>query len=123
MFMYNIFIMPRYQFRCPSEECGNIFDVYMSAEEYTDIHACPDCQIDAKRVFTTISVHHGRTLSQKKAGASLKTIEHGKFIKDARDKRKKNYGPESREGQSNELWVGTEVQDGVVNAPEKNKKV
>jgi len=114
--------MPKYQFRCSNEECSDIFDIRVSADEYSAEQNCPKCNKFAKRVFTTISIHQGRTLSQKVSGASLKTIEHGKFMKDARDKRKRNYDPKSREAQSNELWVGSEVNDGVIDAPEKNKR-
>lgn len=114
--------MPKYQFKCSNEECNNVFDIRVSVDEYCAEQSCPTCQNSAKRVFTVISVHQGRTLSQKTSGASLKTIEHGKYMKDAREKRKRNYDPKSREAQSNELWVGSEVNDGVIETPEKNKR-
>jgi putative FmdB family regulatory protein len=114
--------MPKYKFRCSNEECGSDFDIQVSASDYSPEQICPDCSGAAKRVFTTVSIHHGRTLAQKKSGASLKTIEHGKHMKDAREKRKRNYDPTSREAKSNELWVGSEISDGVIDAPEKNKR-
>lgn len=111
--------MPKYQFRCSNEECCEEFNIWMLASEYDANQPCPKCLSQSQRVFTTVFVHQGRTISQKQSGTSLKTIEHGKYMKDAREKRKKNYDPQSREAQSNELWVGTEVQDGVIKAPEK----
>lgn len=113
--------MPKYQFLCSNSECGEVFDIRIPASEYTPEQNCPKCEQVAKRVFTPVNIHQGRTLGQKTSGASLRTIEHGKYMKDAREKRKRNYSPTSREAQSNELWVGTEVQDGVLKAPEKNK--
>jgi len=114
--------MPKYKFRCSNEECGLDFDIRASADEYSSEQSCPNCANQSKRVFTTVSIHQGRTIAQKQSGASSKTIEHGKYMKDAREKRKRNHDPKSREAQSNELWVGSEVQDGVINAPEKNKR-
>jgi len=111
--------MPKYKFRCPNEKCENHFDVRMSAEEYKPEQTCPDCGSEAVRVFTPVTVHQGRTLSQKQSGASLQTIDNGKYMKDARERRKKNYDPTSREAQSNELWVGSEVNDGIIKAPPK----
>lgn len=111
--------MPKYTFLCSDSECNHEFNVYISANEYNSEQSCPECKNKAKRVFTAVSVHHGRTIAQKTSGASLRTIEHGKFMKDAREKRKKAHDPNSREAQSNELWTG-ELPEGI-KAPKKNK--
>ncbi len=111
--------MPKYRFQCSNNECELNFDINMSSDEYQSKQICPDCDSISERVFTVVAVHQGKTIAQKKSGVSSKTIEHGKYMKDAREKRKRNYDPTSREAQSNELWVGSEVQDGVINAPEK----
>jgi putative FmdB family regulatory protein len=117
--MYNFFDMPTYPFRCLNDDCKNVFDIIMTVSEYCATQTCPTCNNDAQRIYTVVAVHQGRTLSQKQSGASLKTIEHGKYMKDAREKRKKNYHPDSREAQSNELWTGSEVNDGIIDAPDK----
>lgn len=59
----------------------------------------------------------GMTAAEKKLGTTSSRREWGKYMRDARDKRKQNYSPSTREGFSNELWVGNEVRDSVIAAP------
>ena len=63
------------------------------------------------------AILEGRTATEKKAGTTKQRKEWGNYMKDAREKRKQNYSPSTREGMSNELWVGNEVKDGVIAAP------
>jgi hypothetical protein len=94
----------------------------MHFKDYNPEQQCPECSSTSVRLYTAITIHQGRTLAQKTSGASKRTIEHGKYMKDAREKRKRKYAPDSREAQSNELWVGSEVQDEVIKVPEKQVK-
>jgi hypothetical protein len=63
------------------------------------------------------AVIEGLTAAEKRVGTTNNRREWGKYMKDNREKRKKNYSPTTREGSSNELWVGNEVKDGVIAAP------
>lgn len=114
--------MPKYSFRCSNEQCLNEFVLHMHFKDYNPEQQCPECSSTSVRLYTAITIHQGRTLAQKTSGASKRTIEHGKYMKDAREKRKRKYAPDSREAQSNELWVGSEVQDEVIKVPEKQVK-
>lgn len=72
----------------------------------------------AKRVFdTSTSIQHGLTANEKRIGTTKKRKEMGEFMKDQREVRKKTYGSNTREGQSNELWTGREGVDGVTTLP------
>ena len=113
--------MPKYSFQCLNDACEHCFELHLSISEYNPVTPCPLCTQESKRIYTPVSVHQGRTLGQKTTGTSKRTIDHGKYMREAREKRKQTYNPNSREAQSNELWTGNEVQDGVINAPKKNK--
>jgi len=64
------------------------------------------------RLFDSFSSKDGRTVNQKKLGATEKRIESGKWTKEETQKRKKDAPPDSREAKSNEYWLGNEFKNG-----------
>lgn len=113
--------MPEYTFKCPHcEEEGEklTFSVRMSMKEFDSKADCPQCgQMTMVRVYDAPLMTIGRTANEKTAGTTKARFDSGKYFRDAREKRKKNYGPDTRAGISNELWVGTETKDGVFKGP------
>jgi len=113
--------MPLYEFSCANHGSEpHVFTLQMNVSDYVSNPACPDCGEESQRVFGSVAVQSGRTAAQKAAGTSKRTIDYGNYMKEQREQRKKNYGPNTREGQSNELWTGNEVKDGVIKGPDAN---
>lgn len=73
---------------------------------------CPCGKGTMKRIYDSFATKEGRTLNQKKQGASERRIESSKWMKDEKDKRKKSAPPGSREHDSNEFWLGNEFKTG-----------
>lgn len=103
--------MPLYDFKCTA--CGQgdeeyFFTLSMSMNTDRSVVACNACgQTDnVLRVFSVPSFHNGMTANEKAAGTTKSRFDSGKFMRDHREKRKREYGPNTREGQSNELWAG-----------------
>jgi len=111
-----------YEFLCTCNEEQKFYTVSMSLKDYKSEIACPCGKENAmaKRVFNVPAVHHGMTANEKIAGTKKERVEYGKFMKDQREIRKKEYGPETREGVTNELWTGNEGLDGVTKMPIKS---
>jgi len=114
--------MPIYSFMCNDCECD--FEVFTTFEKSTSEQwACEECgSKDTKKVPGLASFHMGLTLGEKNAGVKKSRRDMGAYMKDARDKRKKEFGPNSREGQSNELWTGGEYDKTVWKGPSSKKK-
>jgi len=73
---------------------------------------CPCGEGEMVRIFDSFSSKEGRTNNQKKHGATEKRIESGKWMKDETKKRKDQSPKDSREGTTNEYWIGNEFKDG-----------
>lgn len=105
--------MPLYEFACQKCTTDNdeqgVFTVSISMKDYKSEGECPVCRtVSTKRVYSIPSVQMGRTAAEKTAGTTKQRFESGKRIKDGRNQRKKESDPNSREGMSNEFWVGGE---------------
>jgi len=111
--------MPIYSYRCNS--CENEFEIFTTYEKSnSEIWPCNECNSsDTKKVPALASYHLGLTAAEKNAGVKKSRKDMGGYMKDARDKRKKEFGPNSREGQSNELWTGGEYDKRVFKGPSK----
>jgi hypothetical protein len=111
--------MPRYEYACECNGERNTFILHLSISEYKSEMPCI-CGKEgiAKRVFdNSAAVHRGLTANEKRIGTTKKRKEMGEFMKGQREVRKKTYGADTREGQSNELWTGKEGLDGVTSLP------
>ena len=73
----------------------------------------------ALQVPALLTYHMGLTAAEKNAGVKKSRRDAGNYMRDAREKRKKEFGPNSREGQSNELWTGGEYDKQVFKGPSK----
>lgn len=82
--------MPIYPFRC--EECSGEFDVFASYEKATsEKWPCEHCgSTDTKKVPALLTYHMGLTAAEKSAGVKKSRRDAGNYMRDARDKRKKN---------------------------------
>ena len=110
--------MPQYDFKCKacSEKAGETI-VFSATQGMNDerVAACPDCGEESRvQIFSSFTIHEGTTRAFKEMGVPKERIEKGKFLRDARDKRKREYGPGTYEGESNELWTGSHVPKGIV---------
>lgn len=115
--------MPIYEYEFEHED-GSIerFELMRSISERDSPALAPSGKGEGKRVPSLPgAILQGRTAAEKKVGTTNHRKEWGKYMKDAREKRKKNYSPTTREGMSNELWVGNEVKDGVIAAPNEKQ--
>ena len=104
------FIMPFYRFRCTCD--NSVHEISLSIKDYKETLTCPCGEGIMTRIFDTFSSKEGRTNNQKQLGATEKRIDSGKWMKDETQKRKKDASPDSREGKSNEYWLGNEFKDG-----------
>jgi putative FmdB family regulatory protein len=111
--------MPIYNFKC--NDCQHGFEIFTTFDKSTsETWPCESCNSnDTKKVPSLASYHMGLTASEKNAGVKNSRKDMGAYMKDARDKRKKEFGPNSREGQSNELWTGGEYDKRVWKGPSK----
>jgi hypothetical protein len=109
-------------FKCEGCECN--FEVFTSFDKSnTEKWPCEDCgSTETKKIPALASFQMGLTVSEKNAGVKKSRKDMGAYMKDARDKRKKEFGPNSREGQSNELWTGGEYDKQVWKGPSSKKK-
>lgn len=102
--------MPLYRFKCT---CDNtIHELHLSIDNYKAELTCPCGEGTMKRIFDSFSTKEGRTVAQKKLGATEKRLDSGKWMKDETKKRKSEAHPDSREAKSNEFWLGNEFKDG-----------
>lgn len=115
--------MPIYEYACSNTECAIVFEEIVPLSERDVVRNCPECDCSSDRMISNFAFQYGRTRADKKIGATNDRVDKTKYMLDAREKRKKKYAPGSREAESNELWVGTEVQDGVIKAPNHKKKI
>ena len=113
--------MPIYAFNCSDCECE--FEVFTTFEKSTsEKWPCEECSSEnTKKVPGLAAFHMGLTAAEKNAGVKSGRKDMGAYMKDARDKRKKEFGPNSREGQSNELWTGGEYDKSVWKGPSSKK--
>lgn len=111
--------MPIYSFKC--DDCDNVFEVFTSYDKSnTEQWKCEFCSsVNTRKVPSLASFQLGLTAAEKNAGVKKNRRDMGAYMKDARDKRKKEFGPNSREGQSNELWTGGEYDKRVWKGPSK----
>lgn len=65
-----------------------------------------------KRIYDSFNTKEGRTKNQKSLGATEKRLDAGQWMKEETNKRKQNAPPDSREGVSNEFWLGNEFKNG-----------
>jgi putative FmdB family regulatory protein len=114
--------MPIYSFKC--DDCENNFEVFTTYDKSnTEKFPCEECSsTNTKKIPSLASFHMGLTVAEKNAGVKPSRRDMGNYMKDARDKRKKEFGPNSREGQSNELWTGGEYDKSVWKGPSSKKK-
>ncbi len=113
--------MPSYDFQCAGCRYTNgtpyIFTVVQGMNDER-VAVCDVCESPTRlRSFYAPPIHHGLTANEKAAGTTKQRFESGKYMKDQREKRKKKYGSGTREGDSNELWTGNEVKDGIIPGP------
>ena len=86
-------------------------ELSMSADKKGD---CPACGVESTtRIYSIPAVHQGLTAFQKvTAAGGLATVrrrlDQGREMRAARDKRKKDWGPDTHEGFTNEYWVNGE---------------
>ena len=115
--------MPIYLFKCIDCECN--FEVFTTYSKSTsESWECESCSSkNTKKVPALASFQMGLTASEKNAGVKKNRKDMGAYMKDARDKRKKEFGPNTREGQSNELWTGGEYDKRVWKGPSNAKKI
>ena len=111
--------MPAYDFKCENCETEDgedfVFEIQKTMSEFDGKAECPSCgDTTDKRIYTDIPVYMGLTAAHKRTGVTRGRFEKGKHMYDVRDRRKKAYGPGTREGDSNELHVGTEIRDGFL---------
>jgi len=111
--------MPIYAFKC--NDCEHDFEVFTTFDKSTSENwACENCgSLETKKVPGLASFSFGLTAAEKNAGVNKNRKDMGAYMRDARDKRKKEFGPNSREGQSNELWTGGEYDKTVWKGPSK----
>ena len=107
--MYKIF-MPLYRFRCTCD--NSLHELRLSINDYKAELVCPCGNGTMKRVFEGFSTKEGQTVKQKTLGATERRLDSGKWMKDETRKRKKDAPPDSREGMSNEYWLGNEFKTG-----------
>lgn len=122
--------MPTYGFKClkckKNKKKDFPFDAKMSIAEYNEEAPCPKCgNISKTRIYDVFAIHEGLNRSQKESavgglGAMRNRVDTGKYMKDEKDKRKRNAAPGSRDAISNEYWTGTEVERKVISGPDKN---
>lgn len=124
--------MPIYEYIC--SECTNelketiIFELSKSISERDNNINCPYCEGDkVKRKISNFSFQDsGMTASMKSLSnpANIrKRIEMTKHLKDARIKRKAKYERGTNEHESNELWAGSEIKDGVIPGPNASQSL
>ena len=102
--------MPLYRFRCTCD--NSLHELRLSISDYKAELVCPCGSGTMKRVFEGFSTKEGQTVRQKTLGATEKRMEGGKWTKEETRKRKANAPPDSREGTSNEFWLGNEFKNG-----------
>ena len=102
--------MSLFRFKCTCD--GTIHELHLSLSDYKSELPCPCGEGVMKRVFDSFSTKDGQTLNQKRHGATEKRMESGKWMKEETKKRKKDAPPDSREGVSNEYWLGNEFKNG-----------
>ena len=104
--------MPNYDFSCynclDEDDEPLVFTITVSMKEFNSQAECPECgQITKTRVYDAPPIHMGGlTAAEKRAGTTKKRADMGKHFKNEKEKRKKDYGRGTREGDSNEFWVG-----------------
>ena len=98
--------MPLYEFKC--KECGCEFEKQQRMEE-EHVSNCPDCNSnDTTRRYSSISINiiSDKDLSARLQGVPKKRLDMTKYLKDEREKRKKD--PQSeKEAKTNELHPNT----------------
>ena len=113
--------MAMYPFECQTcvDEDDNRFQftLRMAIKDYNPQQSCPTCGGECRRILTVPAIHEGLTAAEKTAGTTRNRKDSGKYMKDAREKRKRAYGKGTREGDSNELWTGNEKRDGAFKGP------
>ena len=102
--------MPLYRFRCTCD--NSIHELHLSIHDYKATMPCPCGKGEMKRIYDSFSTKEGRSNNQKRQGATEKRIESGKFMKEETTKRKRASSPDSRQGVSNEFWMGDEFKNG-----------
>ena len=102
--------MPFFRFVCTCD--NSIHELHLSINDYKEEMVCPCGNGMMKRMWDSFLSKNGRTLNQKKLGATEKRIDSGRWTKEETNKRKKESHPESREAISNEFWLGNEFKDG-----------
>jgi len=102
--------MPLYRFRCTCD--NSIHEISLLYKDYKEVLPCPCGEGTMQRIFDSFSTKEGKTVNQKKLGATEKRIDSGKWMKEETQKRKKDAPPDSREFISNEYWLGNEFKSG-----------
>ena len=83
---------------------------------------CPDCDgNNTQKVMSTFAVHYGLTNNEKTAGTTKRRKDVGAYMRDARDIRKREARPGTKDAVSNEIWTGSEVTRGVIEGPQAKK--
>ena len=110
--------MPLYKFKT-CENCNfQEITISLNYSNYTPEIDCPCGKGKAKRIFLSFSNANGMTAKQKELGVKSSRVDAGNYMKEQRDIRKKEYPPESREANTNELWTGKEGLDGITRIPD-----
>lgn len=111
--------MPIYAYKC--NDCEHDFEVFTTYDKsLSEQWPCEACEsTNTKKVPGLASFSFGLTAAEKNAGVNKNRKDMGAYMKDARNKRKKEFGPNTREGQSNELWTGGEYDKTVWKGPSK----
>lgn len=102
--------MPLFRFRCTCDD--SIHELHLAINDYKNEMPCPCKKGTMTRIFDSFNSKTGRTLAQKKFGASEKRIDSGEWMKEETRNRKLKSPPNTREGDSNEFWLGNEFKNG-----------
>lgn len=116
--------MPLYEFEYYDDkgERQTFCEFYPISTDFSTIKS-PCGNYEAKKLMATFAIHEGMTRAEKNAGTTKKRVEFAKYAKEQRDVRKKEAEPGTRAHDSNEIWVGNEKLDGVINPKSYIKKL
>lgn len=101
------------------------FDHMTTMAEYDETNvSCPNCgSKNTKRLISSVGFVMGMTAAQRSSGTTSKRLDMANYMRDQRDKRKRQYAPGTKQHDSNELWTGNEIKDGVLKKSDMNQQV
>lgn len=107
--------MPIYNYKCNDCEKADDAEHYrftklLPISKMDSQVECPHCKHnDTTRVLSTFCMKISQlTVAHKAMGITEARVDMGNYMKEARNKRKQEFGPDTKEGASNEYWTGGE---------------